>query len=60
MGILTYHTETSNKKKKNKSYTKEARVHKIHLITKDETTNDKVHSKPKLWLHVNDVMMAAK
>lgn len=58
MGILTYHTETSNKKKK--SYTKEARVHKIHLITKDETTNDKVHSKPKLWLHVNDVMVAAK
>lgn len=57
MGILTYRTETANKKK---SYTKEARVHKIHLITKDETTNDKVHSKPKLWLHVNDVMMAAK
>lgn len=39
---------------------KKARVHKIHLITIDKTTNDKVHSKPKLWVHVNEVMLAAK
>lgn len=56
MGILTYHTDTSIKK----SYMKKARVHKIHLITIDKTTNDKVHSKPKLWVHVNEVMLAAK
>lgn len=56
MGILTYHTDTSIKK----SYMKKARVHKIHLITIIKTTNDKVHSKPKLWVHVNEVMLAAK